>query len=149
MDKGFTLFELLVVIAIIGILSSISLPNYLSWRNKAILSSAVFNVRSDLERARSVALRNNSEVRVVFSVNGYSVLVKAINSEGSEEWRNEFSRSLETVSFDMTKTSFDSQNYAVFNSRGMLTTIGGSIVMDLGSENGMVSVERTGRIRVS
>jgi general secretion pathway protein G len=44
-NKGFTLIELFIVIAIIGCLSAIALPNYLKYKNNAMIAAAVADVR--------------------------------------------------------------------------------------------------------
>lgn len=44
-NKGFTLIELFIVIAIIGTLSAIAVPNYLGYKNKAMIMVAVTDIK--------------------------------------------------------------------------------------------------------
>ena len=44
--KGFTLVELMIVVAIVGILAMFAVPNFFSYRNRALVSAAVGSCES-------------------------------------------------------------------------------------------------------
>ena len=44
-NRGFTLIEVLIVIMIIGCISAIALPNYLGYKNNAMIAVAVTEIR--------------------------------------------------------------------------------------------------------
>lgn len=72
-DKGFTLIELSIVIAIAGILTSIAIVGYLTWKPGYVFRDAVSQVRGELERAKMRSVETRKQCRVTFSTNGYQI----------------------------------------------------------------------------
>jgi len=150
-NKGFSLFELLVTISIIAIMSCIAIPNFISWRNSALVSSSAFNIKADLEQARIMAMNKKFIVRVDFFSDGYRAFCDFNKNDQMEEDERIFEKKLEPVFLDLTKTKFGANSYARFSPRGMLTsetTAGGKILVKLGSHEQTINVSRAGRIRL-
>lgn len=68
-SRGFTLIELLVVISIIIIISAASIPMGLNFVRHYKITGAAQNVVTQIQRARSQAVKNNSARGVLFNFN--------------------------------------------------------------------------------
>jgi general secretion pathway protein G len=44
-NKGFSLIEMMIILAIIGVLSAVAIPNYMKYRQKAIIIAAISEIR--------------------------------------------------------------------------------------------------------
>ncbi len=62
--RGFTLFELMVVLAVLGILTMTGLPFFKQMIEQTRIKSASFDVLAALMRARSEAVRRNTQITV-------------------------------------------------------------------------------------
>ena len=65
-NKGFSMVELMVAIAIMVVVVAVSIPSYLNYRDSSRVRNAASNIRADFERAKMRAIRENTNVRVVF-----------------------------------------------------------------------------------
>ncbi len=72
-QKGFSLIELMVVISIIGILLAIAIPGFIKMAPRMRLKSAARDVVSDIQLAKTLALRDRKQYIIEFSSNGYKV----------------------------------------------------------------------------
>jgi type IV fimbrial biogenesis protein FimT len=62
LQKGFSLIEIMVVIAIMAIMASITAPSLVNMVNGTKLSTVAAKLSTDLNRARSEAIKRNSRV---------------------------------------------------------------------------------------
>jgi type IV fimbrial biogenesis protein FimT len=77
-DRGFTIIELVVIIAVVAILLGIGIPTYVSWMPDINLGGAVRNIKSDMELAKSTAIRQNTSCAIAFNTavpGSYTVFV--------------------------------------------------------------------------
>lgn len=72
-DSGYSLTELLVVVAIVGVLSLISVPAFINFKNQNTFRADLRNFTNDLRAARQYAIAQTVDVRVELDVPGNSL----------------------------------------------------------------------------
>jgi type IV fimbrial biogenesis protein FimT len=64
---GFTLLEIIIVLAIMAIAMTIAIPNVMSWLPNYRLKAAARELYSNMQKAKSEALKRNCSVGITFS----------------------------------------------------------------------------------
>ncbi|MCG6916229.1 MAG: GspH/FimT family pseudopilin [Deltaproteobacteria bacterium] len=122
--RGFTLIELITIMVIVFILLAVGIPAYMSWVPDMKLRSAIRDIKSDIEMAKSRAIRENTSCALVFdtSTNPDSYMV-FMDNVSTNLVRDAGEPILKTVDIpknvSMTGASFDGVAAVGFNGRGL------------------------------
>ncbi len=155
--SGFTLIEVMVVVAIVGIMSAVAIPSIINWLPNYRLSSAAGDIVSCLQEAKMRAVKENTNVIVIFSSNEYEAFVD--NGEGGGNAGNNIKDGSEprikniSMPADIDLSDFNDPGAADiklgFNSRGFLATNAGSLLIKNNKSNYRKIIASTaGNIRV-
>jgi prepilin-type N-terminal cleavage/methylation domain-containing protein len=146
--KGFTLLELMVVIGILAIMTTITIPGWLSWRDSAKVKGAANSLKADFERAKLRAVRENGNVCVLFMGNtAYQVFTDP--DEDSILGAGEDTIADRTLPEGVTITDNTfSSNRMSFNARGIPDGSAGTVrLTSAGGRRYDVVVSMFGRVR--
>jgi len=86
-NEGFSLIEMMVTVAIIAVMVAVAIPSVLAWMPAANLKDTAFDIKSAMIRARSSAVNEGIEYRVLFDTTAQTYRVDRGNlSSGSTVW---------------------------------------------------------------
>jgi type II secretion system protein H len=131
-ESGFTLIEIMVAIVIFAIIVAISFPMLAKANRTHRLNAAAGRVETELMRARSTAVTQQTPVRVSFNAGDNTVqLDQDRNNDGT------FDTALRTINIDMdvamANVSFNGGNIVIFDQRGAPNSPG-TVLMGNGGE---------------
>jgi Tfp pilus assembly protein FimT len=158
-ESGLTAFELAVTLAIIAVMASVTMPPYLKWWRKTRLSGAVSNLASDLELAKTQAIRENTTVVVEFKSGNYTLFFdRGDGGGGGPDWDQDpgdrliLKRYLPPgVQIETASLSFPTETDKTrFNGRGIPFDIitPETIPIKQGPNNRQITINRLGNISV-
>lgn len=82
-QSGYSLAEMLVVVAIIGLVSLVSVPQFISYQRSNRLKTSMRQVMSDLRIARAQAIALRTQTRIRFISNASRYFVEQQNADGT------------------------------------------------------------------
>lgn len=122
--RGFTLIELITIMVIVFILLAAGIPAIMDWVPDMRLRSAIRNIKSDVEMAKSTAIRENTSCALVFDTStdpdSYMVFLDNVSTNLVRDAGETILKTVDLPrNVTMTGASFDGDAAIGFNSRGI------------------------------
>ena len=130
-SRGYSLTEMLIVVAIIGIISLVTIPNFVQMYRSNRLGASMRQIANDLRYARQLAVPRRTDVRLSFrsgtGQRGYQVVQR---NPGTTTWTTVKSRDIEQTCSLLAGSNFtdlnaDSKIDIEFRSNGVAFIPGG------------------------
>lgn len=161
-NSGVTIIEVMVVIALIVIISAIAVPNYIGWLPKYRLSTSARDVLSDLEFARSAAVKENASVVFEFNTDNDSYAVWVDNGAlgNRDNWNLDGDESairsrqmppdvnISAVSFPNERVRFNGNGFPEIEPDPPAALGGGTITLQNDTGTWVVELRIGGRARI-
>ncbi len=163
-QKGFNLTELMVAMAIIIIVFAISAPNLVSGLPKYRIKKAATDLAAKMRRARSVAIKNNRPISVIFDLGNARYSIDGVEFPEGKSLTQQYGSGVSfgfgdsggncdddlgtdggAVSFTNTRLSFNSVGIINNNNVGFIylaNNKGNAYAVGVRSSAGTVSVRR-------
>jgi len=156
-EQGVTVLELLVVVALLAIVVLVAMGMASGWQKRETVRSAVYEIQSHFQLARTEAIRRNRPCRFVIDSSTRSVQVMDLMNPADN------SDDVELTSFTLPAVEFEKPGggsaitleasgtpdvyQATFESDGSISAGSGTVMMEGGEDYKRVSVYAAGGTR--
>ncbi len=149
-QSGFSIMELMIVIGIIAIVSAITLPNFISYRDNYKLGSASRDIMSVLQNAKIRAVRDNANVEVIFNTGAGTymafvdnVVINGVLDAGETTTANDQM----PAGVTLTGTTF-AGDQAGFAGNGLPSNFGSVTLTNQGGRTSQIFLSMAGNVRI-
>ena len=145
-ERGFSLTELIVVVGMIGLLSLVAAPSLLTYWQTSRLEAGAEQLASVMNRARQLAIRQNTSVCVERS--GNSVRMRSVSCAGTI-WTGVGTDSTGLINIANNLQVTNATASVIFTNAGGASTIGTYTLTDsVTNRTRTVSVAASGRVTI-
>ena len=148
-ERGYSLVEMLVVVAIIGIVSLVTVPNFIAMQRSAKMKSSLRQLMTDIRGVRQYAISKNRPTMLSFGLGGtardYRIYEQVIDSTGTPVWQlvpTNARRQLESSVYFETTNMPNTVNSDLLNWNDLIFSPNGTVRnIPTGLTNGTVRIK--------